>query len=139
MGNQKKIYSGKKCRSRLPKGNLSLTGFTLLEVILTVSILSIALIVVIQSFSLILRSQKSLSNYTKAMFLIEKKLFDLQIDGIEKTKRTGDFKSPYDDFSWQLKITSTESSSLNKTFLSIFWQEQNNRKQIEIATYIRTP
>jgi prepilin-type N-terminal cleavage/methylation domain-containing protein len=112
-------------------------GFTLLEVILAVSIISIALTIIINSFSLIARSKVTTSNYTKAVFLLEEALHNLKTKGFSKYSQEGTFKSPFEQYSWYMESEAVTAGELRRVLLAIFWKERNQKKELKIITYLR--
>lgn len=114
-----------------------LLGFTLLEVMLAVSIASVALIAVINSFSLIVRAKTATSNYTKALFLLEEKIFDLREYGFQEDNREGNFEAPNQRFFWDLSSEVISSVGLRKVEVTIFWQEANRKKELRVLTYLK--
>ncbi|MCP4650985.1 MAG: type II secretion system protein [PVC group bacterium] len=113
------------------------SGFTLLELMLALSIVSISLVVVINSFSIIVRAKTSVANHTKAMFLAEQKLFDLKIEKKEERKTEGIFDAPLDNFHWLVETESALFEGLEKISLSVSWKEHNHNKKIRTTTYLK--
>ncbi|MBU1087059.1 MAG: type II secretion system GspH family protein [Candidatus Omnitrophica bacterium] len=109
-------------------------GFTLLEVMLSLAIISISLMVIIQSFSQAISAQAVLTNYTKAIFLFEKKIFELKTSGLNRTETQGRFLAPFEQFSWQIKSERTNFSDLAKVDLTIEWPQQGRLKNLRVST-----
>jgi Tfp pilus assembly protein PilV len=119
-------------------------SFTLLEVILSVVIISSALLIIARSFSLIVDSQIAISNYTTAFFLLEKKLSTL--DTVQSNYRDdnynvkeGIFDYPFSKFQWHMKEKEIFGGDLRKVFLSISWEEKGKRKEVGVTTCLITP
>lgn len=109
-------------------------GFTLLEVILSLSIISVSLMVIIYSFSQAIAAKATISNYTKAMFLSQQKLFDLRSSNLRTGESQGQFLAPFEQFRWQIKTDRTNFSDLAKVDLLIEWQQQGKAKNIQVST-----
>jgi len=112
------------------------TSFTLLEVILCVSIVSIGLVTLVGGFSLIAQANATVSNYTKAMFLIQGKIADIEREGLSISQE-GVFDDPFQKFSWTLEKGSFVSGKVRLITLSLNWKEQARSKNITITTLIR--
>ena len=111
-------------------------SFTLLEVILCVSIVSIGLVTLVGGFSLIAKADAALSNYTKAMFLVQSKIADIEREGV-RDDEGGAFDDPFQKFSWGLEKGSLISAKTRLVTLRVDWQEQARSKNITITTCIR--
>ncbi|MBU1044170.1 MAG: prepilin-type N-terminal cleavage/methylation domain-containing protein [Candidatus Omnitrophica bacterium] len=108
-------------------------GFTLLEVMLALSIISISLVVIINSFSQAIAVKSAVSNYTKAMFLSQKKLFEININNLSTVEKQGKFIQPFEQFNWQINSDSTNFSELAKVDLTIEWNQQGKSKNIQVS------
>ena len=117
--------------------NKLLRGYTLLEIMLALSIISIALLTIIHSFSLIARSKAAAINYTKASLLLEAKLHDLKTNGFNQRSRQGVFNSPFERFSWQADSEIIPAGGLRRVLLVISWREGEQDKELQIVTYLR--
>ncbi len=109
-------------------------GFTLLEVMLSLSIISISLMVIIHSFSLAISVKNSVNNYSKAIFLSEKKLSEIKLSGSDKMENNGKFLEPFERFNWQIKADRTNFSDLAKIDLIIEWTQQGKLKNFQVST-----
>lgn len=109
-------------------------GFTLLEVILSLSIISISLMVIIHSFSIAISAKNSVNNYSKAIFLSEKKLSEIKLRGIDKIDNNGKFLEPFSKFDWQIIADRTNFSDLAKIDLIIEWSQQGRLKNFKVST-----
>ncbi|MFH1062883.1 MAG: type II secretion system protein [Candidatus Omnitrophota bacterium] len=114
--------------------NKNQKGFTLLEVMLSLAIISISLMVIIYSFSQAITAKAAVSNYTKAMFLSQKKLFDLSFSNLRTVENQGQFLEPFEQFKWQIKTDRTNFSNLAKVDLIIEWQQQGKSKNLQVST-----
>ena len=79
-------------------------GFTLLEVMIAVAILAIALTVIYgsQSQSLSLAAEAKFN--TRAAFLLQQKLAELESGSVELQSDEGDFGEEYPGFRWQVEV-----------------------------------
>jgi len=77
-------------------------GFTLLEILLAISILGVALAVIMQQFSAGLRIANTSKTYTTAITYAKQKLEEFQLQQeIEETEESGSFD---DGYSWRITI-----------------------------------
>lgn len=80
------------------------TGFTLLEVMIAVAILAITLTVIYgsQSQSLSLAAEAKFN--TRAAFLLQQKLAELESGSIELRNDEGDYGDEYPGFHWKIEV-----------------------------------
>jgi len=111
-------------------------GFTLLEIILSLVIISSALLVSIRSFSLAVRAKTSIVNYEKAMFLADKKIFDTTAQGVSGSRETGGFEPPFEMFSWRISSAAVSREEDTPVECSISWTERGLEKHITVSALI---
>lgn len=110
-------------------------GFTLLEVMFSVAIVSVATVTVINSFSFIARSKKSASDYTKAILLLQEKMADFQAGILKEDVKNGKFDSPFEEFSWDVRYAPLPGS-LKKSYLVVSWKERGRKKQLAVDAIV---
>jgi general secretion pathway protein I len=104
--------SGLKNRSECP-GN---RGFTLIEMMVAVSVIAIVLLAVYRLHSQTLLMNFSARFYTVAPLLAQNKLADIEMDTVkELAEGSGDFGEDYAGYSWDVKISDVESEQLKTT------------------------
>jgi len=139
-------------------------GFTLLEVMVAVAILSLGLVIVIQSFSISLRAAETSLNLSKAALLAQRKLSEVELENFSfESLDSGDFGEDYPGFSWETEIIPIEVKEediwqkaeedeetaevlpevdledtpfLYQATITIFWQERGDRRNLKFATYL---
>ena len=111
-------------------------GFTLLEVMFALSLVSISFLILINSFSLVAKSYTRAANYTKAMFLLKKKLYSLKTQEFSSDDREGIFNAPFERFNWRLNKEAASLQDLTKIALSVYWTEEAKTRELEIITYL---
>ena len=117
-------------------------GFLLVEVLVTVVILSVSLTFITRSLMTGLNSLEIIKQYTTGYSLLEQKLWDIEgkyfIDAGLKIEE--DFPEPYQNFKYSLETENMkddgEKGLLNKVSLSVNWPTKNNRREISIVTYL---
>ena len=116
-------------------------GSFLLEVLLTVSILSVSLTVIVQSFFSSLRAAVYVSDYSTAMILLENKMNDLRQEGFIESpaKESGVFPSPFERFSYHLEAENVNNDmiagGLNEVKVNVSWLSGKKRNAVSVTTY----
>jgi type II secretory pathway pseudopilin PulG len=87
------------------------SGFILLEVLVSVLILSIGLVAVIGAFSSSTKIIANTRKYSEAVQLAERKMVELQMTPFEnwRTRDSGDFGDQEPDYTWEYEIEEKDS------------------------------
>lgn len=89
--------------SRSPVSN---SGFTLIEILVAISILGISLVVVLQLFSGALKSSRVSDEYTKGIFYAQEKMEEILL---REALTPGEEEGEYDDgYGWRTEILRLE-------------------------------
>ncbi len=125
---------------KIPRG-MSPQGFMLLEVMISLSILSLGMVIVIQSYAGSLRAIRRSRDITRVVFLAEQKLEELRRESYSAEELEGNFGEEYPGLEWRidsapLEIDEEEIENLNKVTLTLL---RGERQMVKIATYLPTP
>lgn len=111
-------------------------GFLLLEVLVSVVIITVGLVYIIRSFSTSTRAIAASRDYIKAVSLLEEKLWGLeQVRQVEE----GQDKDYFDDehnFTWELNSEPEEEMPVNKTKLVVSWKRREKKQGVAVTTYL---
>lgn len=125
-------------------------GFTLLEIMLSVAILSIGLTLILQGFAHLLNILRISEDNLKASFMIENKLAEAQIQARQDWDAfvaglDEDFKFEDIKYEWKLEVNpveweieDVELEDLNEVKATLSWEEGKRKGLIPIVTYIRS-
>lgn len=111
-------------------------GFLLLEIMMSVAILSIGLLLVLNSFMRPIRAQELSNDYFKAGLLLEQKMFELYNSDILKGTVNGIFTDFESRFSWDMNAIESEENPFMEVNLEVLWSRQNKEQDLSISTYI---
>ena len=112
-------------------------GFTLLEVMLSVTILSISSVLILNSFIKSIRAIELSENYFKAGLLLEEKIYEVHnTDTIEEGVKEGIFSDFGARFSWYLDVATVEEGYLDELNLQVLWNKGNRKYDISLLTYL---
>lgn len=107
-------------------------GFTLIEVILTMTILAVGLVMILQLFSMGLRTSRTSCDYSTAVVYAKDVMEELSISPVQ---RSGLFE---DKFEWESEVLpfeeyekSFENTGFNlmKLKVKVSWEENRNKKK----------
>lgn len=117
-------------------------GFTLIEILISFFIMSIALTVLFNGFSTNLQDVKTSENYNEAVLIAKSRL---AVVGFEVPLIIGDYSGDVQQYQWHIRITPHEMHEifLERQTFSMFqvdvmvqWIDQGQKEQfISITTY----
>lgn len=119
------------------------SGFTLIEIMLAVVILSFGLVLVLRSFATALDGITRSENVKAASYLLEEKMEEIkekakEEDGIKRGTSSGQFTvlTPR-RCEWSLEVVpSGVDEDLNEVKLEISWQEGKSKRSLFGTTYL---
>jgi len=116
-------------------------GFTLIEILVAISVLSIAMVVIMQLFSGGLKSSRLSDAYTRGVFHAREKMEEILL---EREFEEGVFEGEFDDsYGWRFEIVREEQPEEEAKKLpfdayhvrvEIFWNEGEKEKNFGITT-----
>ena len=120
-------------------------GFTLIEIMVSIAILSLGLILILQSFAYSLNALRICRNNLEATLLAEEKMSQMQIiaqqtrgsllSGIEGESSLGNI-----EFKWEIDaVQDEEYVNLYKVASTTSWKEGRRKGAVIFVTYLRTP
>ncbi|MBU0700229.1 prepilin-type N-terminal cleavage/methylation domain-containing protein [bacterium] len=108
-------------------------GFILLEVMIALAILSSGLILILSSFSVSLMAVRNCEDYTRAAFLLQEKISEL-----EENPSTGSLDGGFEDeegFRWKAGIKDAGGLGLKEIKVTVEWKNGT----AEIQTLMVSP
>jgi len=111
-------------------------GFLLLEIMISVLILSIGVLLVLNSFVGLIRATELSKSYFKAGLLLEEKLLELYNSDIEEGMSRREFSDFDNRFSWDLDVVKSEDGFCKEVSLKVLWCEKDKEKDLSVLTYI---
>ena len=144
------LQTGKRNENNRLRAN---KAFTLIEIMVSISILSLGLVVILQWFSHSLNILRISQNYTKATLLLENKIADIEIKFKEGAEETGGseefedsnilFKSRTEAMPVECKKEldsgqEMEYGDLYKIKAVLSWKEGRRKGSISLVTYLNS-
>ena len=114
-------------------------GFTLVEILVTLTVLSIALPVLMYSFRNAAHGQALSENQTTAIYLLKFRMAEIELGGYPDIGEDDGEFGDNSRFRWQSSVqdvTSDEIENLRRITVTIIWQEQGKEKSISMNTYM---
>jgi general secretion pathway protein I len=109
----------------------------LLELIVSLAILSSGLLAITRSFILSLETSNHSRLYSTASMLAEEKLAELE-ESLQVPDGTtyGSFGEPYSRFSWNLEVEPSSNQNLKHVRITVSWKERGLEKRAGLSTLL---
>lgn len=112
-------------------------GFTLLEVMIALAILSIVAVAFLRSQAGSVRLIDEARYISLATLLAKGKMAELESKGFsEPGKSSGEGGEGFEGFRWEKKVSATEVWNVQKVEIKVWWKEGNNERSLELFTYL---
>ena len=111
-------------------------GFLLLEVLISVILISVGLVYVVRSLSISSRAIETTARFLKSVTLLEERMWDLEAKGtIKKGTEEGAIEQD-PEYSWRVEAEKAEDLPLNIVKLIIQWKDRAGKQGASIITYL---
>jgi general secretion pathway protein I len=112
------------------------TGFTLLEVMIALAILSIVAIAFLRAQAGSIRLVDESSQISMATLLAKEKMAELESVGFSQPqKNSGTGGQDFPRFRWEQVVSLTEILNLRKAQVRVFWMEGTQERSLELTAY----
>ena len=105
-------------------------GFLLLEVMVSVSILSLGVLLILNSFIRPMRAMEFSKDYFRAGLLLDQKVFELYNSDIQEGCSKGAFSGFNEKFFWEMDVSKKEIN------LKVFWNEKDKEGDLTVLAYL---
>jgi Tfp pilus assembly protein PilE len=116
-------------------------GFLLMEVLVSVAILAVAMAVLLQSIQNSIWATQISRERTKAAYLAQAKMWDMEDilywkDAAQTYDTSGYFDSPNSDYEWEVFVDSDEDISEHVVTVRVNWTHRKRTKTFELVTVV---
>lgn len=112
-------------------------GFTLLEVMIALAILSIVAVAFLRSQAGSVRLIEEARYISLATLLAKEKMAELESKGFaEPGKSSGERGDSFPGFGWERKVSATEVWNVQKVEIKVWWKEGNRERSQQFVTYL---
>ncbi len=113
-------------------------GFLLLETLLAVIILAVGLTLVVRSFGSSIHALGTSGDYSRALVLLEERLWDLEARGtITPGVLSGKFSDEDQKFSWEVEALEVAEIDLCETKVTVSWERRGKLQDVSLVTYLK--
>lgn len=115
-------------------------GFTLLEVMVALAIVSIALVSLLALGNRSIATHARLQKLTEATMLAQHKMAQTEADNrfgrLEKRPQEGVFADPDGGYRWRLEFADTPLSAVKMVTVTVLWGEENRNESVALTSLI---
>jgi len=113
------------------------SGFTLIEVLVALVVVTTALTIVAQGFLTGGRASVAAQHETVAVLLAESKMTEIDL-GIVSTQSSGSgtFEPEQPDYAWKTEVETTTVTGLTKLTLTVTWKEREEERTFVLTRLI---
>ena len=112
---------------------VSTKGFTLLEVLVSLAILSATLIMAFQVTSGAIAAAERSEAWTTASLLGEEKLREATDTFAEVQETKGTFPDPYEQYTWKISVKQAIHSDVREVYVSVSWNADGVEETINLS------
>lgn len=123
---------------RLIVSKMNSHGFTLLEVMIAIAIISIALISLQALNNRTIATHAYLQKMTQATLLAQYKISEVESAPGEAFQEAsqGTFEEPHDQYKWQISFSETPLVSVRMVTVDVLWGDRNKNEFVSIDSFI---
>jgi len=117
----------------MPDRAVSPKGFTLLEVLVSLAILSATLIMAFQVTSGAIAAAERSETWTTASLLGEEKLREATEPFPEIQETKGTFPDPYEEYAWKISVKQALHPDAREVYVSVSWKTGGVEETITLS------
>ena len=111
-------------------------GFTLLEVVVALTIAAVAFPVLLKAFSEGTKNHALIENRTTAIYLLRLKMAEMEMEGYSSlSSEEGEF-AENSRFRWASQVSDTETEGLSQVTVTVLWDERGKERSVQLTTYM---
>ena len=114
-------------------------GFTLVEILVTLTILAAALPALLQAFTSATRNQALSDNRTTALYLLKFRMAEIEMEGYPDVgQESGEF-GENTRYLWRSaveEIESEEVENIRRVTVTVTWQHKNRERSMSMSTFM---
>lgn len=122
------------------QGNGKHSGFTLLEVMIALAIISIALVSLLSLGNRSIGINGRLQKMTQATLLAQHKMTELEFSAeqgaLEFQADEGAFAAPFESYRWQTTFEDTLLASVKMVTVTVFWGDEKKNEMVDISSFL---
>jgi general secretion pathway protein I len=115
-------------------------GFTLLEIMIALAIVSIALVTLLSLGNRSIAVHDRLEKITRATLLAQDKMTEVEVTsrqtGKDLENEEGVFDKPFDGFRWRTTFTDTPLPSIKQVTVTVLWGDEKRNQKVDLTSFV---
>ncbi|MCM2264528.1 MAG: type II secretion system minor pseudopilin GspI [Desulfuromonadales bacterium] len=115
-------------------------GFTLLEVMIALAIVSVALVALLSLGNRSVAVQTRLQRLTQATLLAQQKMAETEVSSrqgkLERRRQEGNFSAPYAEYRWRLDFAETPLPSVVLATITVAWGNEKKNEAVDVSSFL---
>ena len=115
-------------------------GFTLLEIMVALAIISVALVSLLALGNRSIATHARLQQLTQATLLAQQKLATAEVDArlgrLEQIRQEGVFPEPYAAYRWRLEFADTPLPTIRTVTVTVAWGEEDRNEFVDLTSFL---
>jgi general secretion pathway protein I len=115
-------------------------GFTLLEVMIALSVIAIALVTLLGLSNRSIEVNGRLQKITQATLLAQQRMTEIEVQatrpGFEFAVEDGEFEAPFDNYRWSIAYEDTPLPYLRIVRVTVSWGEAQKNEAVDLASFV---
>jgi general secretion pathway protein I len=117
-----------------------LRGFTLLEIMIALAIISIAMISLLGLANRSIGVHDRLQRITEATLLAQQKMAETEVQAkngtLMKTDGQGVFSEPHQAYQWRLDFADTPLPDIQMVTVTVLWGNEEDHEQVDLTSFV---
>lgn len=116
-------------------------GFTLLEIMVSLAIISIAMIAMLSLGNRSIGVHDHLQRITQATLLAQQKMSESELrakeGGLAQLQESnGDFAEPFAEYRWRIELDDTPLPSVQMVTVKVFWGDEDRNEGVDVTSFL---
>lgn len=116
------------------------SGFTLLEIMIALAIISIAMVSLLGLANRSILVHERLQRITSATLLAQQKMTEAEVNSrngtLGATDSQGEFESPYAEYRWRITFGETPLPSVRLIIVTVLWGDEERNELVDLTSFI---
>lgn len=115
-------------------------GFTLLEIMIALAIVSIAMVSLLGLANRSILVHERLQRITSATLLAQQKMAETEVNArhgtLGSTDSQGEFERPYAEYRWQVAFGETPLPGVRLVTVTVLWGDEERNELVDLTSFI---
>jgi general secretion pathway protein I len=116
-------------------------GFTLLEIMVSLAIISIAMIAMLSLGNRSIGVHDRLQRLTQATLLAQQKMSESELKaktgGVAQLQESsGDFADPFAEYRWHIELNDTPLPSVQMVTVKVLWGDEDRNEGVDVTSFL---